>query len=280
MPPATDKILINSGPSQRGWHRCELFLICPQLYAWRYHTNLLDKKSQYLVRGAIGHTGLAHHYARMQQRQQKQDPDLFYTPAEGMALTASTFGALGAEMLPITRRTVEEYITEHACEEWRVLHVEKEFTTELSDSSGRKTLFTMRPDLIVEALGGGMRTKWILDHKFVSTVSKASTRYTNSGQFLALQHLGRALYGKDFGGVIVNGLQVAPHCKFRRIPVDPSPYRLRRFPSDVLDAEEQIVRLEASGRAADEWPAAPSEHTCVGPYGACDAYQLCRWGIE
>lgn len=278
------KQLINSGPSSRGWHRIESFLRCPQLYAWRYKSKHLSQDgtaTDKLVRGSIGHVGLAHYYRRMmpdEHRNIATGAARYHAPREAMEIVASSFGKLGREMLPIAQLTVEEYMAARAAEVVRVIAVEQEVTTELSDDRGRCCTFTMRPDLIVEIDGRA----WIWDHKIVDRLSPSlADRYANSGQFHALQQLGRALYGRDFGGVEINGLQaVVPNgAKFKRIPVPPAPDMLRRFVPNILDAEEQIVRLEAEDRAVDDWPRACSEQVCISPYGKCAAFQLCRFGV-
>lgn len=289
------KVLINSGPSARGWHRVESFLRCGQLYALKYVGKRLQRDgtaAEPLVRGSIGHVGLAHHYARLQAVQRKQDPERFWSPQEAMARVAPLFGQLGLELLPIARMTVLEYISRYADEDStrKILHVEEQFSVELRDGRpprhlavadpagpGRITPFTMRPDLIFE---DSSKRGWIWDHKLV-TVTKASTsqRYINSGQFLALRMLGRALFGEKFGGVVVNVLQCFPNTRFQRSPVDPAPGLQARFPSIILDAEERIAQLMDEGRAVDEWPATASEQTCYTAYGPCPAHELCRWGI-
>lgn len=241
-----------------------------------------------LQRGSLGHVGLAQHFARLQAVQQKRDPSVFYTPREAMEIVAPLLGPLAVELKPAVQITIDEYLSRFADEGFRILHVEREFETVLRDSrpprhpsvadpnGGRRTEFTMRPDLILEDSSG---RKWIFDHKFVTVSRRAtSTRYTNSGQFLALKMLGRALFGQDFAGVAANVLQVAPNCKFNRYPIDPSPGLQARFATIVLDAEERIAQLEDEGRDVMEWPATASEQTCMTAYGACPAFEICRWG--
>src|SRR5690348_7528301 len=118
------KILINTGPSERGWHRLESYLRCPQLYAWGYGRGgrveeqgaaFADRfpASNPLVRGSIGHAGLAHVYARLKAVQEGRDPDDYYLPTKAMELVAATFGERGARMLPIAREAVKGYVTEN-----------------------------------------------------------------------------------------------------------------------------------------------------------------------
>jgi len=287
-----EKILINAGPSRRGWHRVEAFLRCPQLYALRYRSASLAQDGQAstpLMRGSIGHVGLAHHYARLRAVQNKRDPSVFHMPRTAMEIVAPRLGQLAVALLPVAQITVDEFLSTHADEGFKILHVEEEFETVLRDlrtprhpsivdvtTGGRMCEFTMRPDLIFEDASG---RKWIMDHKFVAYNRRStSTRYTNSGQFLALKMLGQALYGASFGGVVANVLQVAPNIRFHRYPIDPSPGLQARFPTIVLDAEERIAQLEDEHRGVMEWPATASEQTCMTAYGACPAFEICRWG--
>ncbi len=287
-----EKILIDAGPSRRGWHRIESFLRCPQLYALRYRSHSLKRDGQAsmpLMRGSIGHVGLAHHFARLREAQRKGNPNLYYTPREAMEIAAPRLGPLAVSLLPVAQITVAEYLSGHADEGFKILEVERAYETVLRDmrpprhpsvadpeTGGRRVEFTMRPDLIIEDQS---RRKWVLDHKFVTyTRRSTSTRYTNSGQFLALRMLGQTLFGREFGGVNANVLQAAPNCRFVRYPIDPAPGLQARFATLVLDAEERIAQLEDEDRDVLEWPATASEQTCMTAYGACPAFEICRWG--
>jgi hypothetical protein len=53
---------------------------------------------------------------------------------------------------------------------------------------------------------------------------------------------------------------------------------LSDFPQTVIDAEERIAALDASGRPFDKWPKAMNEMTCFGRYGACKHIEKCKWG--
>lgn len=284
------KILINSGPSRRGWHRLELFLRCPQLWIYRYIIQapyLVNAERMPLVRGSLGHVGLAHHYARMRAAQRGENPDSYYDVEEAMELVAPTFGDMGPDILPVARGAVRFYCQKYATEQVKVLDVEREVEAQVRWNGRGPYLFTQRIDLAYEGADGRV---WIEDHKFVAQMrAKVPKRYTLSGQFQGLQWFGRAIYGERFGGVRVNIIQVpnkdpvfGTDARVERIRLEPAPAMLERFPQLVCDAEEGIARLteeiESGRRSPYQAPAAAQEQVCQGPYGLCDAFEACRWG--
>lgn len=272
-----DKILLNAGPSARGWHRLEAHLRCPQLYAWGYGQGGSNPERAAafpptipLVRGSIGHVGLAHCYARVKAAQDGTDPDRFYSPLDAMQLCADSFGDLGRQCLPVAAKVVRAYAQRYGSEPFRVLSIEE--PTETVFEGYR---FTARVDLVIEDAGGKV---WILDHKFVSRIgSKVHRRYILSGQFLGLAHLGFRAYGGRFAGVRLNlvGCNVPG---FSRETIEPAPWMLERFPAIVRHAEEGIARTEELISRGEIVSASPSEHTCMGSYGECPAFSMCRWG--
>lgn len=273
-----NKILINTGPSARGWHRLESHLRCPTLYSWGYGQTATnpDAAARFpptapLVRGSIGHAGLAHLYAMQREIVAGRDPSTYYSPLEAMRLVADTFGELGAAQLPVAARVVAAYAERYATERLTIVAIEEPIET-----SFLGWRYTARADLIWEDHAGKV---WIVDHKIVSKIeSKVISRYTMSGQVLGLIHLGARIYGTRFGGVRLNLLGVNP-ISFSRVSPDAAPWLLERFPEIVKHAEEGIAQTERLIELGKTVPAAPSEHTCFGSYGPCPAYDLCRWGV-
>ncbi len=275
------KTLIDTGPSRRGWHRLEAHMRCPTLFAWGYgqagaggeaaeRSRTRFPPGPPLVRGSIGHVGLAHLYARLKAVQESSDPDRFYLPTEAMGLVADSFGELGAEMLPVATRVVRAYAEHFGREKWKVVGVEKEEETRFG-----QYLYTARVDLEYADRAGKV---WFLDHKLVSKLeAKVLNRYTLSGQILGLLHLGSRKHGDRFGGVQLNLLGVNPISFIRHVP-DPAPWLLERFPEIVVEAEKAISRTEDLLRQNLTVPASPSEFTCYNSYGRCPAFELCRWG--
>lgn len=262
------KILLNTGPSPRGVHRLELALKCPQLYAYSHVLgfDLGDRRA--LVRGSLGHVGLAHYYARLKAAQDGTDPEAFYEEHEAIDRAAPAFGGLGLEMQPIAHRAVDGYLANFAAERFRVLAVEHLVETRVMGH-----LLTARWDLVAEDAAGKI---WIYDHKFVGRAdSGTAKRYTTAIQFLAIQHMGREVYRERFGGVRINLVGCENQTFWRESP-EAAPHLLTEFPQIIDDAEAVIERM----KVRDPWryQKTASEQVCRGPYGVCDGRELCRWG--
>lgn len=265
----------------------ERFLRCPLIYYW--HKTLRrgggsGTIAMPLARGTIGHIGLAHYYARvraMKAGKLKAEIDAtILSPRDAMIIRAEQLGRL--DLLPMMSEVVRGYIEHYGIESFDVVDVEKPIET----TFGVSARFTARADLVTRDRIG----VWIYDHKFVGRIDKKSLRrYTNSGQFLGLQHLGRSAYGASFAGVILN-LVGCNDGEFCRQQVEPSPWLFERFPALVAATEARLavleqneVELRAKGwDPALPWAgcAAPSEMTCYTPYGECEWFETCRWGAK
>jgi len=263
-------LLIDTGPSPRGFHRIEAFLSCPMRYYWRRVAKVEREPSAPLVRGTLGHVMLAHYYAQKVAILRGQDPGLFYSPLDASEIVAQRYGALGVACRKDAIRGFDRHRAIYAPESFEVIGIEK-----LLDTCFEGFLYTARADLIVKVAATGK--VWIYDHKFTGRIDdRTFRRYTLSGQFLGLHHLGLAAYGREFGGVIINVIGCNDG-KCERAAPAPAPWALMRFPKVVASAERRIADLEAAGDVS-LWPMALSETTCMGPYGPCDFIDKCRWG--
>jgi hypothetical protein len=231
-----------------------------------------------LVRGTLGHVGLAHYYARLREFRAGRDIHAYLSPDTAMIQVASRF-ANGPGLLPAVSAAVHAYANHYAAErrssDFEVLDIEREVETQFHGWR-----YTARLDLVTRE-GGKV---WFYDHKFVGKIEdKTLRRYTLSGQFLGQIWLGArlcaggqaAIYPAPFGGIKINMVGMSGP-RFVRVTPDPAPWTLRRFPGIVKTAEEQIEALKDT--PIDEWPAAPSEMTCYTPYGECEWFDACRWG--
>lgn len=268
--------LLNAGPSERGWHRLQDALRCPQLFAY-HHVLGLSGNRAVLVRGSLGHIGLAHHYTRMRDQQAGRQSDVAPVP-DAMAALAKEFGQLGQEMLPVASAAVETYLERFRTERIRVEMVEEQVKATVACdpiAPGRSFLFTQRLDLAFRDRSGRV---WISDHKFVARPTRGTAeRYTLSGQFLGFQWFGQRLWGREFGGVLVNLVGCTPPYHVERARLAAAPGMLARLPQIVVDAELVIERL----RDRDPWqyPCAANEITCAQVYGdRCEFWDLCQWG--
>jgi hypothetical protein len=227
-----------------------------------------------LVRGSLAHVGLAHLYARWKASIEGSDPEVFYRPHEAMRIVSEKWPPLGAELLGPVTELLKAYCARYPKETFKVVGVEKLLEMKFSAKIAGFPVelpYTARADLIYEGRDG---KTWILDYKCVGKIEGKSTpRYILSGQFLGLQHLGFHTYGDRFGGVVVNLLGMQGPT-FHREPIAPAPLALEKFPLTVQRAEEGIARLEKEEAAGSF-----SEFTCMTPYGACPAFQICRFGF-
>jgi len=273
-----DKILLNAGPSTRGWHRVESFLRCPQLYAYEKVLNYQWPTSPPLVKGSLVHLGLAHWYARRREDQQGGDREKYYTANEAMEIGAKEWGELGAEWLPLAKRALAAYAAKWSTEKHKVLMVEEEVRADIwVPKLSRSVLFTQRVDLVAEAPDGKV---YFWDHKTGFRSGKQmTTRYILSGQFHGIRWFGGQMFGDRFGGIILNqiGLGIG-EIKLGRPAIPPAPNMTQCFPDLLADAEASMAELEREKRDPWEWPKAASEQVCMTPYGKCPAFALCQWG--
>lgn len=255
-----------------------------QLYAHHYILKLDAGDRGPLVRGSIGHVGLAHHFARRREEQRGGNAELYYTPDEAMALVAEIFGEMGAEFLPIASRAANAYMRDFANERFEIVLVEEKVAATIRWPEHMRVgaradaayPITQRFDRVYKDTSGRF---WVEDHKFVSKIEgKTSARYTLSGQFQLMQWFGRALYGEEFGGARVNLIECGGRNKSLQVTLDAAPAMLMRFPQVVCDIEERIAALAAEGRDPWEYPAQANEHVCKTNYGLCPSFDLCRWG--
>lgn len=220
-----------------------------------------------LVRGSIGHVGLAHLYARVKAMQEGADPHAYHTASDAMALVAAKYGDLGEDLLGPVTALLRAYIAWNSGQGPQIRAVEEALETVFL---GRR--YTARADLVVVDRSGKV---WIWDHKIVGKIEGKSTRrYETSGQFLGLTHLGWRTYGDRFGGVQVNLLGMAGPT-FHRGVIQCAPAMLEAFPMTVARIEAEIAEYEAD-RSRIRY--SPSEFTCMTPYGVCPAIEICRIG--
>ena len=290
------QILLDAGPSRRGWHFHEAFLKCPQLWAYRYKiakrstekiqdptlARVLDSsKREPLIKGSLVHIGLAHHYAHRMLRNgdvlQFEDrsisnPDDLLSPADAVTELAERNGSHWVQFESLTHTMLGVYM-EHWGDDGgaKPVAVEKELVADVFGST-----YSQRIDLAWEDRAG--RT-WIVDHKTASRVSAGSSkRYTLSGQFLGLQLFGQQIYGEQFGGVLINFLETKPPFRCMRMRPDIAPWALRQFSDSIKWANERMAELEAADTDPWKYPKVMSETVCNTIYGPCDCYELCRWG--
>jgi len=280
------KILLNAGPSERGWHRIEGASRCLRLFAWREAGAVKWKTSAPLVKGSLLHIGLAHLYARKRCELNGEDPDQYYTPIEAVkelaeieAQNAETAHdtALWRIHVPDILMALSQYEGRWQFCQWEPIMVEEELRAHIPKINQDGTfLFTQRADLAVKDENG---TYWIVDHKSCYRIeSKTLRQHILSGQFLGYQLFGRKMWGEKFGGVVVNRVKLSEPYAFDRAILEPAPNAIRVFAKNLALQEHMVDMFE--GKPPIEWPAVYSDQTCWGKYGKCDAFELCQWGQE
>lgn len=278
----SDRLLVFTGPSPRGWHRIQTFLECPQRYAWTYEggsghgsakasANEEEGEAAPLVRGSLIHLGLAQHYSQMREYQNGRDPELYYAPEDAMRIMAEAKGGVWAAEVEDMIRCVNAYRDYWHSEDFKVLHVEELFQGEFEGYP-----LTGRLDLVVEDRAGKV---WVIDHKGTAFLNEKQRQfYSMSGQMQAYRWLAAGVYGERLAGVRLNLIQHTKTFKFQRVDTEPAPHLFRRFPESVRYAEEEIARLKALNLPANEWPMAMTELTCFHRYGKCKFAERCKWG--
>ncbi|MCK5650632.1 MAG: PD-(D/E)XK nuclease family protein, partial [Gemmatimonadetes bacterium] len=153
-----DRLLIFTGPSPRGWHRLQLFLECPQRYAWNYLAGLkgINEDAPPLVKGSLVHLGLAQHYAQLREKQQGRDPKLYFDPIEAIDIMVEA-KPHWKDHGDLAKRVMDSYLMKWRNERFKVVAVE-----ELLEAQIEGYRFTGRMDLVVEDSEGKI---WIIDHK-------------------------------------------------------------------------------------------------------------------
>lgn len=273
--------IIYTGPSPRGWHRLQQAAECLQKYAWAYEAPKNEEgvgvKSQALAKGSLIHLSLAQHYARMRAAQCENGSDVvdqWCAPEEAVHLISKLekIDQYAAGAIDTYRAYQRYYDFEAERQTMKVISVEEL----LSATIGGKYLFTGRMDLVYEDLGGRV---WVCDHKTSARLTAAHTQYYSiSGQLIGYGYLARKKYGERYAGIKINLIQHGDSPKFERITLPRSPNLESKFERIVMDIEESIERMQASGREYDNWPKAINEMTCHGRYGACAFIDQCRNG--
>jgi hypothetical protein len=285
QPVPAGRRLINTGPSERGAHRLESMLKCPQLYAYSY---LLARQrgdgavveafgaSEPLVRGTMLHVGLAHHYARIRAAQRGENPEEFYEPHDAIEAAIDTMNRAEQRTAEGLRARVhgviDKYVAHYGEERQEIVEVEQPVEATIG---GHRV--TQRWDLVTKDLAGRY---WITDHKGAAKIeSKTFRRYTLSIQFLVMHTIGALTFREKFGGIRINvvSFEGAPErYRFARASPEPAPFALSRLPRTIADAEGLIKFYENF----DPWEYTRvfSEQVCLGPYGPCPGMELCRWG--
>jgi hypothetical protein len=278
--------LIFSGPSRAGWHRLDTFLRCPRRYAMNQSHQ--SDMGEALVRGILVHQGLAHYYAL-----QKDPTAELYDPRRAMHEVAYWMNEekpndLWQKWADHLETMPDQYALKWAGQEnsWEIVGVEEEMGVRIQDPAyDTSYIYTQRADLVIRHKHTGLYH--IVDHKTAGYAPpQVHRRYSMSGQFVGYSWLGKLKWGKEFGGVILNVIQVPtlhkdPTYIFARPALEPTPRAVQDFKNTILHAERGIakLRLDVGHESTDaaNWPAVYGEGPpCLGPYAPCPFREHCR----
>lgn len=300
-PAPTTPILLDSGPSERGWHEASDMLRCPQLWAYGHHpdfANWSPLPSKPLIRGTLFHVGGAHHFSRLQALQRGTDPNVFLAPADAIVEMARRQDALLDARHPGEHATYASHVSEciaavFALAEWwaryrvgwKILAVEEQ-VRELVPAAGwsidpavSEFLLTRRLDLLVEDPDG---YRVLCDHK---TRGRKDTErqvriYSRSGQMVGYHTFGRAAYGPKFGGVVALFATFQGTPSFEWVPMPALPWAMGAFADTIRWSEYQRQLFSRMGLSGWHYPKVMlGDGACETYWGdPCPGSELCGFG--
>ena len=275
--------ILEAGKSRASWHEKGMILKCPRRYALSLGAEKMPTAET--LQGSLMRQALAHHYTT----EEVADP-----------LTAVDILAVqGLEQYPdlpwqekadIVKQVYSEYKIHHwvADQSWKVEEVEYEMGYYVRDHDDTCYLHTQRADLIVKDIVSGLY--YIVDHKTTGFIGpKLISNYSMGAQFVGYRNLGAFKYGEEFGGVIINLIEISQpkgqlKIKFKRQVVEAGIFARDSFKHTVLHAnrtEKILTQIYGNPREnALAWPAVFSEtEPCEGPYQRpCPYRELCMRG--
>lgn len=287
--------LIDSGRSAFGWSTIGLAFKCLQKYAWVVLLSAARENRAPLVRGSLGHVGMAHIWETWRLRQQKLPVDVYpwqdamrqwcerhpdeggFTFLDEMVETVRAWLAQNPE--PPGRILAVEWVIEGVVGKGhRGIRLYRETDpVEFPTVGGSRVKISRRLDGLVEERWQGQSRIVIWDHKFRSMKFGDTTiqrEYEADEQFSASREILRA-WGIE-APVRINAVRVGAG-KYSATPLlaDAS-YLDERFAWRLWHKWDEIHRwLNVD---PTWWPNSGDEQVCRGRYGDCAAKELCMFG--
>jgi len=264
------KKLIDRGSSgSEGWHSIVDYIDCPRKGRFS-EDHVREEEEHYHYRGHLLHVGLAHLYAR----RMKDGRSKYLEPLDAVQAYAEKHPSPHRDRwLEPVLRCLPHYEAYWGDErKYEVLGVEKVLRMFVKDGM-RRLPFTARYDLMVKNRRTHRVEIW--DHKGTYAVlPKVVESYALSGQLLGLERIGRAKYGKRWGGVKLNFVRLPEdpnkEPEFGRPPLKVSPLAVRNFTTTVKYAHS--LRDRFHDLPTEEVPGSYND-MCWGKYGKC----IFRW---
>lgn len=258
--------LIDPGQSTWGSSRHDVLGRCLRMYGYSYVLEEPRTTTEAQMFGTLIHLVLAHHY---------MEEDGYFSPLYALAVKLEDepdWDYLYPRVVKFYHQYRDEYA--YADKGWTSLAVEKELKMQLWDGED-PYLYTQRLDLIVRSASTGK--VYIVDHK---TASRPGIRpFEVSLQMVGCQIFGEQIYGREFGGVLINLLRKPGKdgvWKFSRHVLDIGEGFKAAFKPSVLRRRRELAELEASGLPVSSWPMAISNQICWTRYGPCSYIAKCR----
>jgi hypothetical protein len=274
--------LLYTGPSPHSGHRFDKFNRCPQRWAYdQIEPSPLPARTESpaLIKGSLGHIGLAHYYRRLQATQEGDDPSQWWAPMRAIEERAAQEGPAWMRFVSVAQAAVEAYEWHYGQQQIRVLAVEKSYELPI-EWKGRSWLITRSADLVIEAPGGDVR---IVDHKFVGRLNNRTLgRYQLAGQFLDYALIGKHVWGDRYDGAYLNFIEwrsdTAKTHKMEQHVCPPAPAAVEARADQLKYGHAMQDRLVTAEVDLWDYPKRLNEQVCNGPYGLCDATALCAFG--
>lgn len=135
-------LLVDSGPSPRGWSYYQPYFRCLKL-GGLLRAGLLDDRSDALTRGTMGHIGLGHLHLRWMAQQQGKDAGMYYDPESAIEAWCERHpegNAHKSDMIETIRRYTAKFRTPPG---QRILGVEMAFSAVLGHKAGAFGLWAL-----------------------------------------------------------------------------------------------------------------------------------------
>lgn len=270
--------LIDPGQSSWGAHRHDTLGRCLRMYGYSYVLEEPRTSTEPQMFGTLIHLALAHRYmASMCEKWEEENE--YLAPLDALAVKLED----EPDWDYLAPKVEEFYLQygwefDYADKGWTPLAIEKELKMQLRDG-GDSFLFTQRADLIVKSASTGK--VYIVDHK---TASRPGIRpFEVSLQMVGYQIFGEKMFGRKFGGVLINLLRKPGRdgvWKFSRHVLDIGEGMKAAFKPSMLHRRRELAKLEASDLPISNWPMAISDQICWTRYGACPYVAKCKQGTD
>lgn len=240
----------------------DAFNRCQRLYQLSVVHAKTGKRTAALDFGSLFHLGLDVWYKTrdplralqtVQEAEYEDRPDDFRTKARCILMLSEYFEYYGVD------------------DHWKILSTETPFDI-MGEVDRRILPYGGRIDLVVE----WHDKYWIVDHKttsrFGSTFYEGFVPDTQMVGYAwaASQLVGVPIHGVIINTIIVHKVKKSADQQFNRRPLQIHDWMTEEWLEQTIDTRLQIEKAHASGRFLPRW------RSCVGKYGRCGFYDLCR----